>query len=302
MKKKLLSVLLAVTLMASMLAGCGEKEDNKEDKAVENVQEDGDEVSAGDATEEDTTDSNVVDLGNGMMMEYPGEDDGLIELEGEVTVIEEDEDVQADAESEWATAYDDYFTREDIIPENMKMSASAEMEGISMDIVVATVGESSYMRYAFDSAILDLYATADKIYVRTEMAGQESWMFAPVTSEEDMDSVMSLASETAIVDAEKVTSCTYVEEIEENGVIYDVLLLEVNDEGITGDIFYYVNRDTQKVDKFTMEQDGQFMECFVEEADAIELPAEADNAVEGTMGDVAGALFAVILSAVDAGM
>lgn len=301
MKKKLLSVLLAVTLMASALAGCGEKEDNKEDKAVENVQEDA-ENKAEEETEDKTTNSNVVDLGNGMMMEYPGEDDGLIELEGEVTVIEEDEETPADVNSDWATAYEDYFTREDIIPENMKVTMNMDMEGIAMEVVVATVGETSYMRYAFDTAALDLYATQDKVYTRMEMAGEESWIYAPVTSEEDVDSVMSLAGEDTIVEPESVTACTYVKEVEENGVIYDVLLIEVDDETGSGEMFYYVNRETQKVEKFTMEQEGQEVECFVEEISSLEIPAEAANATEGTMEDVAGALFAVLFSAMSVGM
>ena len=75
----------------------------------------------------------VVDLGNGMMMEYPGGDDGLIEMEGEVTVIEEDvviiegdetviEEDMVIIEGEvtdWAKAYEDYYAGEDILPENI---------------------------------------------------------------------------------------------------------------------------------------------------------------------------------------
>lgn len=300
MKKKLLSVLLAMTLMASVFTGCGDKSDTKEDKSVESTQGDDAEDKAEEKTEEEANAGKVVDLGNGMMMEYPGGEDDLIELEGEVTVIEDDADT--DADTDWATAYEDYFTRKDIIPENMKVTMSMDMEGITMDIVVATVGDSSYMGYAFDSASLDLYATKEKVYAHMVMAGEESWIYAPVTSAEEVDSVMSMAGETTIVDAENVSSCTYVETVVEEGVTYDVLLLEVDDGSATGNAYYYVNRETQKVDKFTMEQDGQFVECFVEEMNSIEVPAEAANATEGTMEDIAGALFAVLLSAMSVGM
>jgi len=302
MRKKILSVLLAVTLMAGILSGCGGKEEPKEDKNIENAQEDVEE----DKVETDDNAGKVVDLGNGMMMEYPGGDDGLIEMEGEVTVLEEDVVIsegnvviiEGDV-IDWAEAYEDYYAREDILPENMKMSINTAMEGVSMDIVVATVEETSYMRYAFDNAALDLYAVEDTVYVCTEVEGEVNWMYAPVASEEEVDSIFSLSGEDTIVDPEYVTSCTYVEEVVEAGVTYDVLLLEVDDGSTAGETYLYVNRETQKVNKFTMEADGQQAECFVEEISSIELPAEAANATEGTMDDVAMALFLVIFSAAD---
>ena len=86
MRKKLLSVLLAFALMAGILTGCRGKEEPEEDKPIENVQEDDEEDKV---VSEDKADK-IINLGNGMMMKYPGGDDGLIEMEGEVTVIEED--------------------------------------------------------------------------------------------------------------------------------------------------------------------------------------------------------------------
>lgn len=264
MRKRLLSMLLAVALMASAMTGCG----GKNDKEVENVQEDDEEDKA--------TDNSADDI-----------------------LIEPEDEVDSSVDVNWADAYKDYFIREDIIPEKVKLTMSTDMDGVSMDVVVAVVGDSSYMRYAFENAILDLYGTGDMIYAHTVMSGEESWIYAPVTSEEEANGVMNISTDTLIVDAEDVTSCTYVEEVVEDGVIYDVLFLDVNDESVTGDVYYYVNRETQKVDKFTMEQDGQTVECDVEEINSIELPDEAVNATEGTMDDVAGALFAVMFSAVD---
>lgn len=292
MKKKLLSVLLAVTLMAGMLTGCGEKTDDKEDKEVENVQDD---TQGVDDSQDQTADSNAVDLGNGMMMEYPGEDDGLIEMEGEVTVIEGD--VADSADADWENAYNDYFAREDIVPEKVKMSMTTEAEGISMEIVVAVAGEASYMHYGFDAAKLDIYALDGKVYAGMEMAGETSWIYAEAASEDEVDSVMSMSGETTIVDPESVVSCTYVETVVEGDITYDVLLLEVDDGSTTGKAYYYVNRESQKIGKCIMEQDSQTVECFVEEISSIELPAEAAEATEGTMEDIAGALFAVMFSA-----
>ena len=286
MKKRILSILLAVTLMTGILSGCGEKND-KEDKNAEPVQEE--------ASKEETTDDNVIDLGNGMMMEAPGEDDGLIEMEGVVTVME-------DGDIDWLSAYADYYTKEDMMPENVKVYMTTDMEGITMNIVVATVGETSYMGYEINNAVIDLYAMGEQIYARTEIAGEESWIVAPVATEEDVESIMTMSGENTLIDAETVTACTYVETVVEEGVTYDVLSLSVDAESGIGSAYYYVNRDTQMVEKCIMEQDGQEAVCLIEEISSIELPAEAAGATEGTTDDVAGALFAVIFAAMSEGM
>lgn len=297
MKKKLLSVLLAVTLMVGVLAGCGEKEDNKEDKTVENVQGEASEGEAEEKNEDKTADSNVVDLGNGMMMEYPGEDDGLIELEGAVTVIEDDAVSVENTENEWAEAYEDYYTREDILPENMRMTTSTALQGVSLDIVIATAGDESYMRYDIGSAAIDLYAAEGKVYARTEADGAESWIYAPVTSEDELNSLLAMSAEDKIVDPSYVTACVYVEEVVEDGVTYDVLLLKVDDGSIAGEAYYYVNRETQKVGKYTMEAEGELVECLVEEISSIEIPAEAATATEATADEILYAMYMVLFAA-----
>ncbi len=308
MRKKLLSVLLAVTLMAGILTGCGGKEEPEEDKTIENVQEDDE--------DEVVTDDNagkVVDLGNGMMMEYPGGDDGLIEMEGEVTVIEEDvviiegdgtviEEDMVIIEGEvtdWAKAYEDYYAREDLLPYNRRMTTSTALQGASVDIVIATVGEEFYMRFDIGSAAIDLYATDGKVYAHTEMAEEESWIFAPITSEDELKSLFALSTEDTIVEPAYVTACVYVEEVVEAGVTYDVLLLKVDNGSVAGEAYYYVNRETQKVSRYTMEAEGELVECIIEEISSIEIPSEAANATEATSEELMYAIYMVLFSAND---
>ena len=307
MRKKLLFVLLVVSLMAGILTGCGGKEEPKEDKNIENEQEDVEE----DKVETDDNAGKVVDLGNGMMMEYPGGDDGLIEMEGEVTIIEEDvviiegdenvieEDmVVIEGEvTDWAKAYEDYYARENILPENMKLSTSTALMGVPLDIVIATVGEETYMSYDTGSAAVDLYATDGKVYARTEVSGEESWIVASVTSEDDLNSLFSTSMESAIVPPEYVTACVYVEEVVEAGVTYDVLLLKLSDGRIAGEAYYYVNRETQMVSRYTMEAEGELVECLIEEISSIEIPAEAANATEATAEEILYAIYVVLFYA-----
>ena len=304
MKKRLLTVLLAVSLMATSLTGCGGKEDDKEDKNVESAEDD--EVEADDEEEaEDQEETSGNELEE--KTEEPSED-GMIEVEGEVTVIEPDEeDVTATepeeetpaepeedtpvADGEWANAYDDYFSREGIIPENMMMTMSVEESGMVMNIAIGTAGEDVFMSYDFGTAALDLYIVENVIYACTKMEGTESWIYAPAS--EDSESMFSM-TDTGFADTENATACTYREEVVENGIVYDVLDVVIEEEGITSNAAYYVNRETQKIEKCVVAQDGIEAECFFTEIEGITLPEESANAVEGTEDDIMGALIGVM--------
>lgn len=307
MRKKLLFVLLAFALMAGIITGCGGKEEPKEDKNIENAQEDVEE----DKAETDDNAGKVVDLGNGMMMEYPGGDDGLIEMEGEVTVIEEDvviiegdetvieEDmVVIEGEvTDWAKAYEDYYAGENLLPDNRRMTTSTALQDTTVDIVIATAGEEFYMRFDISSAAIDLYATDGKVYAHTEMDGEENWIFAPITSEDELESLFAMSTIGTIVEPADVTDCVYVEEVVEAGVIYDVLLLKVDNGSVAGEAYYYVNRETQKVGRYTMEAEGELVECIIEEISSIDLPAEAANATVATSQELMYAIYTVLFSA-----
>ncbi len=298
MKKRLLTVLLAVSLVATSLIGCGGKEDDKEDKNVESVEDD-----EAEADDEEEAEDKEETAGNELeeKTEEPSED-GMIEVEGEVTVIEPEEEEETPAEpeeeedtpaveSEWANAYEDYFSREGIIPENMMMTMSVEESGIVMNIAVATAGEDVYMSYDFGTAALDLYIVENVIYSCTKMDGVESWIYAPAS--EGSESMFTM-TDTGFADTENATACTYREEVVENDIVYDVLDVVIEEEGVTSNAAYYVNRETQKIEKCVVEQDGVEAECFFIEIEGITLPEESANAVEGTEDDIMGALIGVM--------
>lgn len=304
MKKRLLSVLLAVSLMATVVTGCGGKDDDKEDKNVESVEDDGEEAE----DEEPAKDKEENELEE--KTEGPI-DDGMIEVEGEVTVIEpdeedepattpEEEDTPA-ADGDWANAYDDYFSREGIIPEKMMLTMSVEESGIVMDVAIASAGEDIFMSYDFGTAALDLYSIDKVLYACTKFEGTESWIYAPVTEGSDTESMFSM-TDTGFANTDNATACTYREEVVENGIVYDVLDVEIEEDGVTSVAAYYVNRETQMIEKCVVAQDGIEAECFFIEIDGITLPAEAANAVEGTEDDIMGALIGVMFMGMGAGM
>ena len=299
MKKRLLTILMAVSLMATALTACGGDDADKEDEKVESVEDDDTEADEAEEAEENEGELEV-------KTEEPG-DDGMIEVEGEVTVIEEDEeevtpaeseeeDADSVADSEWANAYDDFFSREGILSEKLMISMSMEESGMVFDIAVGVAGEDMFMSYDFGTAGVELYLVDKVLYAGTKMEGVESWIYAPVTEGSDAESMFDM-TDTGFTDVENATSCTYGGEVEENGIVYDILDVVIEENGITSLAAYYVNRETQKIEKCVVEQDGVEAECFFTEIEEIVLPAEAANAVEGTEEEVFGALLGVMFMA-----
>ena len=166
------------------------------------------------------------------------------------------------------------------------------MEGMSFNIIVAVSGETVQMSYDLATAKFDMYATKDKVYAYWELQGQSGWAWAPVESEEDVESLVDTSE--YIVDPATIESCTYREAIEEDGVIYDMLDVVTND-GMNS--VYFVNRDTQKIEKFTVDDGTTTMVCLVDEIESIEIPEEAMNSEEATMDDIAMSMFGVIMTA-----
>ena len=89
---------------------------------------------------------------------------------------------------------------------------------------------------------------------------------------------------------------TYRSAIELDGITYDTLNVIVEDEyGICPCVFY-VNRETQMVDRYTCVREGMNMDCYMTEAEPFSLPEQADRAKEVEMEDIGADLMAVVMA------
>ena len=337
MKKRLLAVLLAGTLAIMSLSACGTSEENSKDSDItQELQSPSESQEASVESPTDTTDPQPGQsvTGEGIMVEGPGEDDGsIIEVEGEVTEIVDGEVVEivegevveiiegevteiiedkdddatgttSDDGTDWSNAYDDYFTRDNIMPATPKISALATGDGMSFEMVVAMVEDVAFLSYDFGTVAADMYVTADKAYVRTEMEGQEAWIYAPIASKEEaQEMTVGIEDNTTLIDSEDIGTVTYREALEEDGVIYDVLDVTVDDESdVPGNAVYFINRENQMIAKCVMERQGETAICLVEEIESIELPAEAADATEATIEEVLGTMVGVLFMGADMAM
>lgn len=297
MKKRFLSVLLVAALSLTTLTACGADEtanDASKEIAQESVAEPTEaptEAPTPEPTEAPTPEPTEAPTPE--PTEAPTEEPvaEVTEAPANVTV----------ADGDWATAYEGYFEREGVMPEKMRMDMNVSQDGLTFGMVVATADGNTYMNFDFGVVALDMYADAENIYTCTMMEGEEVWNFAPITSEEDAESVMSMG-ESNVVDTSAFTSVEYYEEVIEDGVVYDVLYTTSEEDGEVVETYCYVNRETQMLSMMVVESEAGPMPIYITEIDAVEIPAEALNGTEVTMEDVMGTLFGVIMMGAMAGM
>lgn len=316
MKKRFLSLMLATCMVAMVLTGCGQaaasgddakasveesKQEDKEETKEESEEETKEETSE-EATEE-VVDASEESEESKESKEAEESEESTEEVVESTEEVEESEDTDAEVvgDPDIAKMYEGYLEKTDILPENYMMTANTTQAGITMDMTIAQSSDMYMMEYELLSANMSVYISKDKVYCRYNIEGDDVWIWAPVDSTEDAESLTSI-SDSTLVDPSTVTECVYRETVEEDGVVYDLLDMVIDNGFSTGSATYFVDRETQKIAKCVMEQDGASVVCLIEEIETIELPAEADSATEGTIDDVMGGMMAVIFAGAGMGM
>ncbi|MBQ9142384.1 MAG: PT domain-containing protein [Lachnospiraceae bacterium] len=296
MKKRILSVLLVAVLSLSVITGCGSDETTN-DAAKVNTQEASAEPTQA-PTEAPTAEPTGAPTPEPTEAPTPEPTEAPTPEPTEAPTEAPVEETSAPAvevvDGDWSAAYEGYFEREGIMPEKMQMTMDVSQDGLTFGFEVATADGNTYINFDFGVVALDMYADAEKIYTHTIMEGEEVWNFAPITSEEDVEGVMSMG-DTAGVDTSAFTSCEYFEEVTEDGVVYDVLYTTSEEDGEVVETYCYVNRETQMISKMVVESEAGPMPVYITEIDSVEIPAEALNGTEVTMDDVMGTVFGVIM-------
>lgn len=316
MKKKLMAMLIAACMTATVLAGCGKEEEttgNNIESSVDKSEEEANntsvqteakesEVESTEETVVESTEETVVESTEAESTESESTEEAVVENKEEETTEEQNTVDVVDADGkDWSKAYDKYFENIDMLSENTKMTASTLADGMSFDLTIAVTKDVMWMGYDFGTVAFDMYVDKDKVYACTEMEGQASWVWAPVTADNQASSITDMA-DTSAINTENIENVTYRESIEDNGVIYDVLDVTINNEGSQQTAVYFINRATQKVEKCVMEQEGQSVVCILEEIESVEIPAESANATEATMEDIIGSMLGVLFMSAGMGM
>ncbi len=282
MKKKVLAVLLATSVMMVSVTACGAQETGNEE-TVEKESESEESEETEESEENDESEESE-------------------EQESEETE-ESDEDATTEStedDVDWSTMYDDFFERDDIMYENCMMSGGIEENGMGYEMSVATADGIQYMYMDFNGlASFNLYCTSEKLYCNVKMGEEEQWTYTNVEAETKVEDVIDMDT---TIDMDTVTEHSYKEEVTEDGVVYDVLSVKVEEDGSVTDGEFFVNREKQKIEKMVLlegETEGVF---DIEEITSIEIPEEALNGTEVSAEEMGEALVGVIFYGAMAGM
>lgn len=301
MRKRLLSVLLCCSLICSTLVGCGKKE------VAEPTM-----PSVGELADENVT------------TEASGEE---VSSEGVNTV-------------DYSTAYDDYFDTWKMPNDNIEMAmyfktANGELSDSAFSIKMS--GDNVALVGGTDDNCIGFYAVGDDMYFNINVnsgilaeegsSDENGWYVFHKTAETsdsvNTDEVTNMADEMTDFDSNSIVSVKYLDEVEENGVVYDRLTVSVKDtsepntnestdstesstESSTEDASditeytVYINRDTQFLTKMSTIDESTNTEVLVvfSEIDSVELPNFDGDAKELTEEEALDMMMSTMFGAV----
>lgn len=301
MRKRLLSVLLCCSLICSTLVGCGKKE------VAESTM-----PSVGELADENVT------------TEASGEE---VSSEGVNTV-------------DYSTAYDDYFDTWKMPNDNIEMAmhfktSNGDLSESAFSIKMS--GDNVALVGGTDDNCIGFYAVGNDMYfninVNSGMLAEEGgsaengwYVFHKTEDTSDSvntDEVTSMADEMTDFDSNSIVSVKYLDEVEEDGVVYDRLTVSVKDtsepntnestdsmesstESSTEDASditeytVYINRDTQFLTKMSAIDESTNTEVLIvfSEIDSVELPNFDGDAKELTEEEALSMMMSTMFGAV----
>ena len=205
----------------------------------------------------------------------------------------------SDDSDDWAEAYNDYFERDNIMPKNCETEMLATVDDMDVEITLAVVDNDARMYFDLETVMMDLYVIDKKIYLKGTAEGEDIWMWTEAESEEDTEGLVDTES-VSIIDTDTIVSYEYREAVEEDGVVYDVLDVVTKDDSSELEWAYFINRETQYLEKaVAIDNDGTVL-CNIREIEEIELPEDADEAEETDVETIAMSMFALLMLVTEA--
>jgi len=200
---------------------------------------------------------------------------------------------------DWSTAYDNFFDNGITIPENFVITTQMDLGGIMLNYEIAQDAEVSLVRYRIGDYGVDAYTINNTIIMENIGLNGSEWVGASIESGDDVAEILG-ADFTELMGGvtDSVSSSTYVEAVEEKGVVYDVM--EIDTEGTPA--LVYINRETQTVSQMVLEAEGLEMRCTFEGVSAIEIPDGLYTATEMTKDELASYYQEAIVESVYASM
>ena len=213
--------------------------------------------------------------------------------------------------SDPAEHYKDFFKNYSMENQMIDASLDVKEENISMSMVikVAQVGKSSFFEFGMDAGTgmneILMYNDDDAgyIYFEEAFAGAGKTAYKAKNDDESIKEMTdSLAGEKTFgLDNETSSKVKYDRTEVIDGVTYDVLVVDIDE----GKGYYYINRDSQKLEKIEIPYEGEgTLDVKITSIDKIDFPASAkeiksDELGEKVAADIMGIMFGALGSAME---
>lgn len=211
--------------------------------------------------------SSIIGCGKEKIKETINDNAIVEETNEETNEVAQEEVVE---EIDWAKEYENYFVDHSIPSNNVKLNiimANPSMtDEFSMSMSIVDNNFAMCMNGNGNES--SIYVIDNKMYIGSVVDGVENWVYT--TMEENEEESLSADSismvDTSVVDTTKISSLTYVEEQDINGIVYDILEVTIPGED---DGLYYVKSSNGTIvglaEGATAEIDGEVLSWDDEE-------------------------------------
>ncbi|MBO4515447.1 MAG: hypothetical protein J5721_07205 [Lachnospiraceae bacterium] len=192
-------------------------------------------------------------------------------------------------EKDWAEHYKDYF-RSYNLNDHMLSVAYRErsIAGVIIRLTEGSKGGRSYLRYELEGKeptgnYLEIYTDEQGMaYYKSQIRDHEPILSKTDALMNELEASIGMDNIIKFTD-EDILGATYDREETEDGTVYDVLYARVLHKTSSKanryiKYYFYVNRVTQDLEKFVIQDAGDETICYVSPIESIEIPEELLNA------------------------
>lgn len=238
--KKLFYIILMTMFLALSLTACGEKNKTDESRKQRKEKLDKDESEVSDETDEAT-------------------DTDCDEVESDISDLNVSEPDTAEPESDeeqdnkkWKYKYKNFFDEYGpVIRDNMKAYGEAVLNGVELTMDYSYTDDAKCMVITNGGKSCELYGVSNELYFQYGLGYEWVMMYSVVDFDESFDIGQLFLPEKMLKQTNYITYSRYLKEVEEDGIIYDVIkgLATDKDSQYSYYVECYVDREKQEISK-----------------------------------------------------
>lgn len=180
---------------------------------------------------------------------------------------------------DWSKEYDDYFEKEDILPENFEVETAIIVEGVEAQVSLAQTETFCQLSLGVGKVNIYILTNANMAFLGMDNKGVEEWYYTRLESAQTLEEILGVDISMDFGNVEEmIIGQVYQGNAVEGEKIYDIIDIVTSENYGKMKVRLYINRDTQKVERLQTEYDGQEILGDLYEVDPIALPEGSSHA------------------------